>query len=182
VDNVDPALLQLMARAGCWLIGYGIESGCQEVLDRANKKIDVATIKSAINMAHNAGITVVGHVIIGLPGDTEETIMRTIDFVTGSGLDFAQFYCAVPFPGSKLYDEAVGNNWLNSNDWSRFEQNQSVLSYPGLSSERIEMLRRLAIRRFYLKPRAIKSLYRTIKEHGDILSFFRSLKEFISWI
>lgn len=182
VDNVNPEMLRIMKRAGCWLIGYGIESGDQNILDKVNKKITLDKIRNAIEITRREGITVVGHIIIGLPGESEETIRETIRFSIESGLDFAQFYCAVPFPGSKLYDDAIRNNWLSSRDWSYFEQNRSVLDYPGLSHKRIEELRAEAIRKFYLRPHSIKSLLRVISEHGDIFSFFRSLKEFITWI
>lgn len=182
VDNVNQRMLALMRRAGCWLIGYGVESGTQETLDKTNKKITLETIKKAIDMAHREKLTVIGHIIIGLPGESEDSIKKTIDFSINSGIDFAQFYCAVPFPGSKLYDDAVRNNWLTSTRWDLFEQNHSVLDYPEISHTRIEQLRKRAIRRFYLRPHSIKSLLNVIYNHGDFLSFFRSLKEFISWM
>jgi radical SAM superfamily enzyme YgiQ (UPF0313 family) len=182
VDNVNPEMLALMKMAGCWLIGYGVESGNQKMLDSVNKKITLEKIREAIEIAHREGITVIGHIIIGLPGETEETIKETIKFSIDSGLDFAQFYCAVPFPGSKLYDDAIKNNWLQTNDWTQFEQNRSVLNYDGLTHSKIEMLRSEAIRRFYLRPHSVKSLLKVIYNHGDIFSFFRSLKEFLSWI
>lgn len=182
VDNVNQKMLALMRRAGCWLIGFGVESGTQEILDRTNKKITLETIKNAIDMAHSEKLTVVGHIIIGLPEETEESIKKTINFAINSHLDFAQFYCAVPFPGSKLYEEAVRNKWLVSSNWNLFEQNHSVLDFPQISHSRIERLRRKAIRRFYLRPHSVKSLLKVIYNHGDFLSFFRSFGEFISWI
>ncbi len=182
VDNVNQKMLALMKRAGCWLIGYGVESGNQEILNMTNKKITLETIKHAIDMARREKLTVVGHVIIGLPGETEESIRKTIDFTIKSGMDFAQFYCAVPFPGSKLYEDSIRNKWLTTTDWSFFEQNHSVLDLPGLPHKRIEELRRIAIRKFYLRIHSVKSLLNVISRHGDFLSFFRSLKEFISWM
>lgn len=182
VDNVNQKMLALMRRAGCWLIGYGVESGSQEILDRTNKKITLETIQKAIDMAHREEITVVGHIIIGLPGESVESIKKTINFSINSGMDFAQFYCAVPFPGSKLYDEAIKNNWLTTTRWDLFEQNRSILDYPCLSHEEIEKLRRYAIKRFYLRPHSIFALVKTIRRHGDFRSFLRSLKEFLSWI
>lgn len=181
-DDVNMEMLRKMRRSGCWLIGYGVESGDERLLASTNKKVTHEQIRSAIEMAHRAGMTVVGHIIIGLPGETLETAKKTIKFAIRTKIDFAQFYCAVPFPGSKLYVEAVDKKWLSSNDWSRFEQNQSVLDYPQLSHEAIEELRRKAIRKFYLRPHSLFSLARTVYNHGDIFSFFRSLKEFLSWI
>jgi radical SAM superfamily enzyme YgiQ (UPF0313 family) len=106
VDRVDEEMLPLFKEAGCTMIGFGIESGVQEILDEMNKKTKVEQIRRAVDLAKNAGLEIVAHVMLGYPGETKETARKTIDLVKELDVDFAQFYCAVPFPGSKLYEDA----------------------------------------------------------------------------
>ena len=79
----------------------------QEVKRFWMKQTKVQTVEQAmqaVRYAHEAGIKTVGHFILGLPGETEESLGHTIHFAQSLPLDLAQFYCAVPFPGSRLYD------------------------------------------------------------------------------
>lgn len=78
VDFVDPEILQMMARSGCWMIAWGIESGSPEILQRVRKGIQIEQVVQALRWAKAAGIRNYGYFIIGLPGETYETIDRTI--------------------------------------------------------------------------------------------------------
>jgi radical SAM superfamily enzyme YgiQ (UPF0313 family) len=182
VDHVDRELLALFRRAGCWMIGYGIESGVQRILDSVRKGATVEQARAAVEASHAAGLQVTGHCVLGFPGETRADIVQTIRFALDIDLDFAQFYCAVPFPGSQLYREARAAGWICSDDWSRFEQNFSVLNTPQLSAEEIMELRRAAYRRFYLRPRLIA---RTLKQTHSLQQFGRlagSVKDFLTWV
>jgi radical SAM superfamily enzyme YgiQ (UPF0313 family) len=182
VDHVDKELLKTIKSAGCWMIGYGIESGNQNVLDMTKKGITIPQIRRAVKLAKDVDLEVTGHCILGLPGDTIETIQETVRFAIELDLDFVQFYCAVPFPGSELYQQAVENNWCNTNNWSLFEQNYSVLDYPHLSSSEIIELRRWAYRKFYLRPKVIFNIFRKLKKPTDITILVDMIKEFFTWI
>jgi len=182
VDHVDRELLALFRRAGCWMIGYGIESGVQRILDSVRKGATVEQARAAVEASHAAGLQVTGHCVLGFPGETRADIVETIRFALDIDLDFAQFYCAVPFPGSQLYREARAAGWICSDDWSRFEQNFSVLNTPQLSAEETMELRRAAYRRFYLRPRLIA---RTLKQTHSLQQFGRlagSVKDFLTWV
>lgn len=152
VDTVDPSLLEAMARAGCWMISYGIESGNQAVLDQAKKKITVHQSREAVKMARRTGIKVAGHFVLGLPGETEETLKETIDFALTLDIDTAQFYCAVPFPGSSLYEEAKAQGWIEGANFEDFRQDNAVMNLPGLSPLIVNDYRKKGFRRFYLRP------------------------------
>ena len=182
VDDVDPELLKLMKRAGCWVIGYGVEAGTDRALHLMRKNVTVETIRRAIEQTVDAGIGAVAHCVLGYPGETEADIMETIHFVESLPLDFAQFYCAVPFPGSALFEEARQNDWINTADWTRFEQNHSVLDTPWISARRVMELRELAFRRFYLRPRAFISAARYISNPGVAIRMARMLWDFRDWI
>ncbi|MDI6782112.1 MAG: radical SAM protein, partial [bacterium] len=182
VDQVNLEMLMAIKKAGCWMIGYGIESASQAVLDSVKKGTTVEQTRNAVQLSHQVGLEVSGHCIIGLPADTPQTIKQTIKFTIDLDLDFVQFYCAVPFPGSRMYEQACHNHWINTTDWSRFEQNFSCVDYPHLTAKEIMNLRRLAYRRFYLRPGMFLKVWKRLKKSSDIMTFFRMLREFITWM
>ena len=182
VDTVDYNLLKKFAQAGCWMIGYGIESGEQKILNLMNKRTTLKQAKKAVGDAHRAGLEVTGHCVIGYPGETKKTIQKTIEFAKNLGLDFVQFYCAVPFPGSELYVVAKEKGWLTTEDWPFFEQNFSVVNTPQLKAQEVMALRRQAFRDFYLRPKIIWQTIKRIRSFGDLKQFFWMVKDFITWI
>jgi radical SAM superfamily enzyme YgiQ (UPF0313 family) len=105
VDKVTPELLGLMYRAGCRELHYGIESGNQQVLDAIGKRITLEQVRQAVKWTHDSGILVKGYFMLGLPGDTEETMEQTIQFASELELDEAMFSLTTPFPGTRLWDE-----------------------------------------------------------------------------
>ncbi len=107
VDRVNPRLLEKMYKAGCRQIHYGIESGNPEVLKRTAKHINLDQVRKAVEWTEQVGIASKGYFILGLPGDTEETIMETIEFAASLPLTEAMFSIATPFPGTKLWEELI---------------------------------------------------------------------------
>jgi len=99
VDYVDEEMLQTMARAGCWFISWGIESANEAILKSIHKGYRQEQVGQALTWAKNAGIRNWGYFIIGLPGETEETIQDTIAFSKKLPLDLALFHVAAPYPG-----------------------------------------------------------------------------------
>jgi radical SAM superfamily enzyme YgiQ (UPF0313 family) len=182
VDNVDLELLTKIKKAGCWMIGYGIESANQGVLDSVKKGIDIEDTARAVRLSREAGLEVVAHCIIGFPRDTRETILETIEFVKKLNIDYAQFYCAVPFPGSEFYKEAKDKGWIGSSDWRMFEQNFSVLNTPNLSAKEIMQLRNFAYRSFYFRPRVIFKIARQIKTIPQVVNLAKGAVDFLGWI
>ncbi|MGH9333249.1 MAG: B12-binding domain-containing radical SAM protein, partial [Vicinamibacteria bacterium] len=152
VDTIDEELAGAMRRAGCWMISFGIESGDQELLDAAGKGATVEEAERAVSVVKAAGIKAAGHFVLGLPGETRESLEKTLALAARLPLDFEQFYCAVPFPGSRLYGEAQEKGWLREGDFSRYRQDEALLELPGLSPEEVMAYRQLAYRRFYRRP------------------------------
>ncbi len=107
VDRVNPELLGKMYQAGCREIHYGIESGNEEVLKQTAKHIDLSRVRDAAAWTEAAGIRAKGYFILGLPGDTEETIEETIEFASSLDLTEAMFSIATPFPGTQLWNELL---------------------------------------------------------------------------
>lgn len=181
-DHVDPGLLRLLKKAGCWMIGFGLESGDQGLLDLMDKKITVEQNRQAVLWAKEAGLQVTAHLTLGFPGETRASALKTIELACSLPLDFAQFYTVVPFPGSPLYNEAREQGWLQESAWERFEQNFALLSTPELSRDELAGLRRLAYRRFYLNPaRAFRVLTTQVGFRG-LPRFLGMVKSFREWM
>lgn len=178
VDTLNPELLARMKRAGCALLGLGIESSCQEILDRAKKNIRLEQITGAIKMVHAAGIQSMGHFIFGLPGETRETAEETIRFALRSGLHYAQFYCALPYPKTELGQQADASGWIQSDDYSAYDFTFSIMRNESLSSREIKAIRNKAYRRFYFRPRMLSQALREIQSWRNL---FASL-DFLKWI
>jgi radical SAM superfamily enzyme YgiQ (UPF0313 family) len=142
-----------MKKSGCKGISLGIESSNQEILNRVQKGITVEQIMEAIELAKKVGISTTGHFIFGLPGETKESAFQTINFAKTCGLDFAQFYCAVPYPNTPYGDFAKANGWIVNEDYSKYHFSESVARNEYLSPEEIVSIRRMAYNSFYLRPK-----------------------------
>jgi radical SAM superfamily enzyme YgiQ (UPF0313 family) len=154
VDYVDEEMLSLMAQAGNWLISWGIESGNEQILKHARKGAYPEKAERALRWARNAGIKNWGYFIIGLPGETEETIRETIDFSKKLPLDIALFHVAAPYPGTPFFFEVVENEWFRlGTRWEQVDMDKgTVLDYPQLSAERILYWQKRAFREWALRP------------------------------
>jgi radical SAM superfamily enzyme YgiQ (UPF0313 family) len=154
VDYVDPEMLRLMARAGCWLIAWGIESASPEIRNLAHKGTTEEKIVRALRWSKAAGIMNWGYFIIGLPGETEETIRQTVALSKKLPLDLALFHIAAPYPGTPFFFEVVEKGWFRrGTSWEEVDMDEStVLDYPGLPAERIEYWARRAFREWALRP------------------------------
>jgi anaerobic magnesium-protoporphyrin IX monomethyl ester cyclase len=154
VDYVDPEMLEMMSRAGCWLISWGIESSNEQIRKNVHKGTTDEKIVRALDWSKKAGIMNWGYFIIGLPGETEETIRETIDLSKKLPLDLALFHIAAPYPGTPFFFEVVENGWFRPGAaWEEVDMDEStVLDYPGLPAERIEYWARRAFREWALRP------------------------------
>jgi len=180
VDTVDQALLDAMASAGCWMISYGIESGNQAVLDRSKKKTTLVQSRNAVQMAKRAGIKVVAHFVLGLPGESKKTLKETIDLALSLDVDLAQFYCATPFPGSSLYELARLRGWIEGRNFEEFRQDNAVMNLPCLTPAMVNYYRKKAFRRFYLRPHRLFQMLKLMRASGLKQSIKRGLR-FMKW-
>jgi radical SAM superfamily enzyme YgiQ (UPF0313 family) len=158
VKPLDEEILNLMKKSGCVRVNFGIESGNNEILKMLKKNFTTDDVRKAVKMAKKAGIEVDGMFMIGLPGETEETIKQTIDFAIELNVRFAIFNIFVPYPGCELWDILNSQNKIHFNTWSDFT------SYPtfsggvpvyvpdGLTKEKIMELQAKGMRKFYLRP------------------------------
>ena len=154
VDYVDEEMLTLMGKAGCRLISWGIESGNEQILKHARKGAYPDKAERALRWAKKAGIMNWGYFIIGLPGETEETIRQTIDFAKKLPLDIALFHVAAPYPGTPFFFEVVENKWFRPGTrWEQVDMDKgTVLDYPNLSAERLLYWQKRAFREWAFRP------------------------------
>ena len=106
-DSLDLDTLRAMKRAGCFLLGMGIESTSQEVLDQARKKAKVGDLARGVRLCREAGLPAMGHFVFGLPGETRATARATLRDMRRMGLTYMQSYCAVPYPGTEFGELAA---------------------------------------------------------------------------
>lgn len=154
VDYVDEEMLRLMGKAGCWLISWGIESASTEILRRAHKGADPEKAERALKWAKASGIKNWGYFIVGLPGETRETIRQTIDFAKRLPLDLALFHIAAPYPGTPFFFEVMANGWFRKGTaWEEVDMDRStVLDYPDLRAEDLEYWQRRAFLEWAMRP------------------------------
>ncbi len=154
VDYVDEEMLQLMGKAGCWYISWGIESANEQILKRAHKGYRKEQAVQALKWAKAAGINNWGFFIIGLPGETPETIQETIAYAKALPLDIALFHIAAPYPGTPFFYEVVQNNWFRpGTNWEEVDMDEStVLDYPDLTAEQLEYWQKRATREWSFRP------------------------------
>jgi anaerobic magnesium-protoporphyrin IX monomethyl ester cyclase len=151
--SLNDEIAAAMKRAGCYLLGLGIESADQGILDRAGKKQTVEEVRRAVALCRKHRIATMGHFIFGLPGETPETAEATIRFMLGLGLDYMQSYCAVPYPTTALGAEAKAKGWLRGRNWSQYDfGGSSIMRTETLSPEEIDAYRDRAFRSFYFRP------------------------------
>jgi uncharacterized radical SAM superfamily protein len=154
VDYVDEEMLQLMGESGCRLISWGIESGNEQILRNVRKGAYPEKAERALRWAKKAGIMNWGYFIIGLPGETEETIRQTIDFSKQLPLDIALFHVAAPYPGTPFFFEVVEKGWFRKGTrWEQVDMDrETVLDYPDLSAEQLLYWQKRAFREWAMRP------------------------------
>jgi len=182
VDTVNDELMSYIKKAGCWMVGYGVESGNQEILDHVKKGITIEQVKNAAKLTKKYGMEATAHCMVGFPGETKETVKETVKLVKDLDFDFAQFYCAVPMPWTEMYQEAEARGYITSRDWEKYEQNFSVMKTGHLEPKEVMKLRGQAYRSFYFRPKMIFRTLRRIKNLRQLKLFIFMVKDFLTWI
>ncbi len=121
VNLVSKELLHAMKDANCQLINFGIESANQGILNAMTKGTTVQQNAVAIRMAKEAGLSVTVSLVLGYPGETDETIHQTIDFIRRTEPDDLYLFLATPFPSTQLRDAVGALGWKMSQDWNSYE-------------------------------------------------------------
>jgi radical SAM superfamily enzyme YgiQ (UPF0313 family) len=157
--NVSFEALNLLRQAGLRLLCVGFESGDQAVLNNMRKGIKVERFYRFQEDARRAGVLVHGCFMAGGPGETRESLARTLDLAMRLQPDTAQFFPLMVYPGTEAYDWAKQNGYLSTEDYRQWLTpeglHRTVLSQPGLTAEDLVAWCDQARRAFYLRPRYI---------------------------
>jgi anaerobic magnesium-protoporphyrin IX monomethyl ester cyclase len=184
VDYVDEEMLALMGRAGCWMISWGIESGNELILKKAAKGANPKKAHQALTWARKAGIKNWGYFIIGLPGETVETIRETIDLSKSLPLELALFHVAAPYPGTPFFFEVVEKGWFRpGTQWEQVDMDKgTVLQYENLSAEDLLQWQRRAFREWAFRPGPALTYLKMLC--SDLQTFKRAVRvgvEHLGW-
>lgn len=141
VDTVSEEILTKMKAAGCSAVSFGIESGNPQILKTIKKGITREQVVEAVNMCRRAGVTPYASFILGLPGETPQTIKETMDFgeqLKELGLAFG-FHLLAPFPGTEIRENSdqYGIRIL-TDDWSQYHANRAVVETPAVDRQTLD--------------------------------------------
>ena len=144
-DSVNLELLKMMRKAGCRIIHYGLESGSPKVLESTQKRISLESIRQGVQWAKEAGMEVVCFTMMGLPDETVDDMLMSIEFAKEVNPDYISFHVATPYPGTKFHElvkpEVTG---------------LFPSAYEGKYSEDfLKQMTKRAFREFYMRPRYI---------------------------
>ncbi|MFC1670392.1 B12-binding domain-containing radical SAM protein, partial [Spirochaetota bacterium] len=140
VDTVTEELLQVLKKAGCTTLCFGIESGDQKILDKINKRISLGAVKKAIEQCKNAKIGVMASYILGLPGETRETANMTMAFAKELCNSYG-YHILAPFPGTEVREKySEYGIKIFTDDWDKYDANQSVCESEFLSHEEVDRI------------------------------------------
>ncbi len=153
-EHVDPELLGLMKKAGCWMISLGIETGDPELLAQHRQNADLELMSRTIRDIHKAGIRVKGLFMIGLPGETEQSFRRTMQYVFSLPIDDLNVAKFTPFPGSPLYEKIHALGRFEEN-WEKMDCMNTVFVPHGMTAEQLEGLFLEFYKRYYMRPKTL---------------------------
>ncbi|MFA4826825.1 MAG: radical SAM protein [Candidatus Shapirobacteria bacterium] len=155
VNVVDYEILKLAKETGCWHIAFGIESGDEGILKLIKKNITMEQVRKALGWCKELGIKSKGYFIVGHPGDTLETINKTIKLAYNLPLDDILVTINTPIPGSPQYYFIKEYGDFDESDWSKFNCWRPVFIPKGLTKEILLKKQREMYRKFYVRPRII---------------------------
>jgi anaerobic magnesium-protoporphyrin IX monomethyl ester cyclase len=159
VDTVKPHMLDELRRAGFRWLALGIESGSAHVRDGALKALKNNDIIETVRQIQMAGMHVIGNFIFGLPDDNYESMTQTLELAKELNCEFANFYSAMAYPGSPLYDLAVKNDWPLPESWSGYSQHSydcKPLPTENLSAAEVLSFRDKAFGAYFGDPRYLE--------------------------
>jgi len=183
IDYVDEELLQLMKKAGCHLILFGIESGDRQILKIIRKKINLDRARETVRAARKKGIETRASYMFGNPGETEESIKNTMRYAMKLDTDEAQFNIATPYPGTEFFDWAKNRDFLTHTDWSRYHVSEQIVRLPSIEPQVLSKYYKTSHLKYYLRPKVmfrrvikIRSFNQLNQEVSGLLSILKVLK------
>ena len=178
-DHIDLDLLRLMKEAGCWMISLGIETGDENLLSQHRQNVNLDMLADKIQLIHKAGIRVKGLLMMGLPGENEQSIQRSMDYVFSLPIDDFNLSKFTPFPGSPLYKE-IDKLGSFEEDWARMDCMDFLFVPHGMTKKRLDELFIHFYKTHYTRPKVLLGYAAMLWKSPDSwLRFARDLGSFI---
>ncbi|MFC1889192.1 B12-binding domain-containing radical SAM protein [Thermodesulfobacteriota bacterium] len=179
IAGMDEKLLRKMRRAGCWKLLFGLESGVQRDLDTLRKEFTVEESVVAVEKASRAGISLFCTFIFGIPDQTYDDCLKTIDFACGlKGIEFAKFLTFTPFPGSEVYNDIDRYGKIVAPP-SKMTVNNITFVPHTLTVEQITELYRIGMKSFYKRPSYILHRLVTMRSIDHLKQNIRGFRAFL---
>lgn len=185
--DVDYETLRLMGKAGCRSLCVGFESGNQDILNNMYKGMKLESMYKFMEDARKAKVLVHGCFMVGNPGETKESLLKTLDLAIYLNPDTAQFYPIMVYPGTEAYEWAKEKGFLKTEDYSKWLTDEglhnSVVGTEKLSPEELVKFCDFARKKFYLRPRYIFSkLYQIARTPDEITRKFKAFRTFVKYL
>ncbi len=173
VDRLDEEMLGWMKKAGCWLLGFGIESGDAQLLKLMKKGATLEQAEKAVNLCHKMRVKAYLFFTFGLPWEDEETVNRTLAFSRKLKGDFCEFQIMYPFPATELYTIAKEHNLFNPDDLFKGDYKQGIIRTFTLSMDQLQHFQYVATKKYYLEPKRIFRLLKGISSPRVFSNYIR---------
>jgi radical SAM superfamily enzyme YgiQ (UPF0313 family) len=175
-DNWDRELMERLIETGLFTLRIGIESGDQRILDGIRKGIDLEEARKTLELAHSLGLKNHVSFVIGLPGETPESVERTIRYIRSIPADSVQFSVAIPFPGTAFYRYVEENGYLLTRDWKKYNGfDHVVMRTETMSADDIDRAITRARRRVYFTPRFVLRRLSYARDLRDLSALTRKV-------
>jgi len=152
-DFDDIEVLKSLRKAGCFLLKIGVETADDVIQKNVKKNYDLDRVKKAVKKMLSLGFHVHATFAFGLPGETEETMNKTIRYAKDLNATTVQFSIAVPYPGTEFYNYLKRKDYLLTQNWDDYMPLKPIYEYPHLSYRTMQMMLKKAYRQYYMRPK-----------------------------
>jgi radical SAM superfamily enzyme YgiQ (UPF0313 family) len=170
-DHWDREMLERLIETGLFTLRIGIESGDQSILDRTKKGLNLEQARQTLELTHSLGIQNHVSFMVGLAGETPDSIRNTARYIKSIPVESVQFSIATPFPGTELHQFVQDKGFLVNKDWSRYSGSENaVMRTESMSADEIRDAILHLRRKIYFSPRFVRRRLSYVKNFGDFVA------------
>lgn len=172
VNTIDKDRLEWMKKAGCWIVGFGIETGNKNILKKINKGTTLDQARNAVQLCKQVGVKSHTFYVIGLPWENKESLNDTLDFANELDADYFDFNIASPLPGTKYWEIALENNLFEIDDLDKIGYAASPVNTYSLKQSELIKYRKKMLMNLYLRPKyVLRTLANQIGSPGKMARY-----------
>ncbi|PTD93391.1 hypothetical protein C9439_08260 [archaeon SCG-AAA382B04] len=160
INSNNPGLLKRMDETGCKVLSYNLESGSKKSLEVMDPGISYESTKKDLELAGDLGLIRILNIIIGMPGETRDDIIESIQFAKEVNPEFPLFFLPTPYPGTKFYKTAKRQGMIKEGDWKKYTSYNPIIENESLSQEELRELLERGYKECYLNPASVKNKFK----------------------